>query len=88
MWSNSLKHEVFIDFGLSQIVKGGPGIKYPMTFKGSPNYCSYQMTSLMISPVGGYVDIYYNDVYCLNETIRVITISSFEPLELDGLSFS
>ena len=40
MWSPHFKREVFIDFGLSEILEEGQGFKYPIKFKGSLNYCS------------------------------------------------
>ncbi len=65
MWSNHFKREVFIDFGLSDILDGGPGFKYLVEFKGSPNYCLSEMTSLMNSQSKNYIDVYYNDVHSL-----------------------
>jgi serine/threonine protein kinase len=65
MWSNHFKREVFIDFGLSEIIEGGPGFKYLVEFKGSPNYCMPEMSFLMIHQLKRYIDVYYNDVHCL-----------------------
>ena len=30
MWSDYFKGEIFIDFGLSEIINGEPGFKYPV----------------------------------------------------------
>ena len=47
MWSDHLKREIFIDFGLSEIINGGPGLKYLIDFRGSPNYCLPEMKELL-----------------------------------------
>lgn len=65
MWSDHFKREVFIDFGLSEIIDGGPGFKYLVDFRGSPNYCLPEMTELLSYLSKKYIDVYYNDVHCL-----------------------
>ena len=70
MWSNHFKREVYIDFGLSQVFDGEPGFRYMVNFKGSPKFCSPEMSALLFNDQIGKVDIYYNDVFCLGATIN------------------
>lgn len=72
MWSNHLKREVFIDYGLSDIVPIDAGLKYFTNFRGSPNYCSSEMSALVSSETKMLVDIHYNDVHCLEQTFRFL----------------
>ena len=46
------------------------GFKYSVSFRGTPNFASPEMASLFFKDEKDYVDIYYNDVFCLVESIK------------------
>lgn len=63
-----------IDFGMSEL-KGFPqGYMELEKFKGTYHYCSEEMKNLFYD--GGnkreYVDVYYNDCFCLKKTFEII----------------
>jgi serine/threonine protein kinase len=66
--SGELDEPVFIDFGLSEIVKEDCGLKSFCAFRGTPNYCSPEMMEILgMGPA--VVDLYYNDACGLEITI-------------------
>ena len=69
MFSPSLKRLVFIDFGLSELVKENPGTKSWTLFSGSLNYCSKEMKSCFNKKTSNQVDLYYNDLCALEGSI-------------------
>ena len=69
MWSPSQNKIVFIDFGFCTFLKETVGQKVMTTFRGSINYCSKEMTLCCSQKKARKVDLYYNDLVCLNNTI-------------------
>lgn len=69
VWSESLQRAVFIDFGFSEVIREPRGLKSRCCFKGTPNYASPPMLTLMTEHVG-HIDLYYNDAYALNLVMR------------------
>lgn len=65
MFSPTFNKYVFVDFGLSKIIKNPIGFETLTVFSGTLKYSSSQMrkTYLCQSPL--YVDLYYNDAICL-----------------------
>ena len=63
MWSPSLKKNVFIDFGLSTVVKEKPGQKTYTGFCGTFEHSYSEMKTLLIESTKGYVDLFYNDLF-------------------------
>jgi serine/threonine protein kinase len=69
VFSAKLGKAVFIDFGLSEIIKEERGFKTFCSFRGTPNYCTSEMISLMGKSYGD-VDLYYNDAYGLEAAVN------------------
>ncbi len=67
MFSPFFNKLVFIDFGLSQLIKEERGFKTLTFFCGTPKYVHSEMLCLLsIDEILGYVDLYYNDLVCLS----------------------
>lgn len=68
---------VFIDFGMSRIVKEEFGFKSLTKYRGTLSHCGDEMTNLFEKNTSDihYVDLYYNDMIGLKKT--------FENLRLD-----
>ncbi len=58
MWSPSFQKLVFIDFGLSEIVKERPGEKTLTSYVGSYSYCSPEMQKCFVLQKSRHVDLY------------------------------
>ena len=69
-WSDYYKKYVFIDFGLSSIKNSGPGVKTMTNFKVTYLYCSQDMRKLFMLRGTGLVDLYFNDVYELDQIVK------------------
>jgi serine/threonine protein kinase len=65
--SEELGEPLFIDFGLSEIIKESCGFKTLCAFRGTPNYCSPEMIGI-IGKGAAFVDLYYNDACGLQIT--------------------
>jgi serine/threonine protein kinase len=74
MFSPSRKELVFIDFGLSAILKEGIGTKTKTTFVGTINYCSPEMKKLFHpkESLRMLIDLYHNDVCSLEISLAEI----------------
>lgn len=72
MLSETHKKVIFIDFGLSRLIKEEVGYKSLTTFVGSINFCSEEMGRLMITKDARRIDFYYNDLMCLMGSLRSI----------------
>ena len=70
MFSKHFNKAVFIDFGLSEITNAPIGSEKLVSFKGTPDYCCPEMATAFSSDEKQFVDLYYNDVYCLLKSIR------------------
>lgn len=68
-FSPAFNRAVFIDFGLSEIVREAKGEKTETRFKGSMAYCSEAMKKCLT--VGrAEVDLYENDEVCLENSLN------------------
>ena len=70
MWSPSLKKNVFIDFGLSRVVKEKPGQKTHTGFCGTFEHSYSEMKTLLIESKKGYVDLFYNDLFGVKSSLN------------------
>lgn len=70
MFSTLRKKTVFIDFGLSDMIKQSCGNKTFTNFIGTAPYVSKEMLQLLsIDSTGSFVDLYYNDLIGLEKSI-------------------
>lgn len=60
---------VFIDFGLSRIAREGLGAKARSQFVGSLQFCSPEMREAYFSAGERQLDLYFNDLHCLRQTL-------------------
>jgi serine/threonine protein kinase len=65
MLSPTYNRHVFIDFGLSQLIPEKVGFESLTNFAGCISYCSTDMAKILCSQKAEYVDLFYNDLYCL-----------------------
>lgn len=72
MWSPAHQKHVFIDFGLSMFLLESLGEKNLTAYFGTYEYSSGEMKKILESENIGYVDLYYNDLYGLEHSIRRI----------------
>ena len=70
MFSRHFNKIIFIDFGLSEITNAVIGCKKLVSFKGTLDYCCPEMATIFSLDEKQFVDLYYNDVYCLLKSIR------------------
>ena len=70
MFSPSLKKFVFVDFGVSRIIKEEKGEKTMSGCFGTPQYWSEDMLILNMTNKEGEVDLYKNDEHCLTVTLE------------------
>jgi len=56
---------VFIDFGLSRFIEESQGERTFTNYVGSINYWSPEMHQSFVSKRKIKVDLFYNDLYCL-----------------------
>jgi serine/threonine protein kinase len=71
-FSLSYNSYVFIDFGLSRMVKEDIGSKTESPFVGSFNFCCDEMLELFVKNSSGYIDLYYNDAFCLKKSLKAL----------------
>jgi serine/threonine protein kinase len=70
MFSPHFKKPVLIDFGFSEIIKEELGEKTLTNFRGSPAFCSDEMTKLIGSNSRfNFIDAYFNDLHGLSLSI-------------------
>lgn len=69
MLSRTYKKTVFIDFGLSKIVKEVMGFKTVTSFCGSVRLCTNEMMDCFLQKRNLKVDLYYNDLHCLQGSL-------------------
>jgi serine/threonine protein kinase len=70
MYSPTFEKWVFIDFGLSRIVKENINEKSFTGFCGTYEFCSSDMASLFRKDSVGWVNLYLNDVWGLKESLK------------------
>ena len=71
MYSPSNNRLVFIDFGLSRFIKEEIGNRTSTLFVGSVNFCCSDMKKAYTSKKPKKVDLYYNDLFCLEGSISI-----------------
>jgi serine/threonine protein kinase len=71
-FSSTLKEYIFIDFGLSRIIKEQLGSKTFTSFLGSLSYCYDEMVKLYLDETSGFVDLYYNDAFGLDKSLSYL----------------
>lgn len=71
MWSPSYQKNIFIDFGMSKVVKENIGQKSFTSFFGTYNFCSEDMKKLLIDNSSGYADLYFNDIFALKKVFEM-----------------
>jgi len=81
MFSGFYGKPVLIDFGLSRIISEKLGQLTMTTFVGNLNFCSEQMTECFIYDKILSLDLYYNDLYSIMQSIEVL--KRFVPNEDD-----
>jgi hypothetical protein len=71
MYSHKYEKFVMIDFGMSELKNFPQKYLELEKFKGTYHYCSEEMKSLFFADrkMRGYVDVYYNDCYCLKKSL-------------------
>ncbi len=74
MFSPFHQRMVFIDFGLSKLIAEKIGFKRITDFRGSLNYCSEEMKNCFVKDASMPVDLYYNDLCCLNKSVEEIKL--------------
>lgn len=72
MYSPHFKKIVFVDFGFSEIVQESFGYKTRISFRGSPAYCSDEMSRLLGHDNIADIDLYYNDMHGLQVSLNCI----------------
>jgi serine/threonine protein kinase len=60
---------VFIDFGLSRMVREDLGEKSKSQFVGSLQFCSPEMQEAYFCSEERHLDLYFNDLHCLRQTL-------------------
>lgn len=68
---------MFIDFGMSRMVKEQIGFKSATKYRGTLHYCGDEMVSLLDkSPNGSnHIDLYFNDMFGLIKTFENLRFS-------------
>ncbi len=77
-WSPKFKKFVFLDFGFSKFIREQIGLKTVSHFQGTYNYCSDEMKKLYTLKKCASVDLYYNDLHCLQKTNSMIQAIRFD----------
>lgn len=70
VWSRERKRALFIDFGLSKMLKEKVGYLSYASFLGTFQYCSEEMKKLYYLKHRKYIDLYYNDTVGLSVTLK------------------
>lgn len=76
MLSPTFRKAVFIDFGLSRFIREQISYQSMTKFSGSYNFCSPEMAECFLAKKRMPVDLYYNDLHCLQATIKVLHSTS------------
>lgn len=82
-YSCQKKKCVFLDFGLSRLIREKKGEKTLTCFFGTLNYCSQEMRKCYILQNKSYVDLYENDWEALKKTIEFfkLNVISFKNIQ-------
>ena len=70
MFSEKSNSYLFIDFGLSKIIEEKIGYKTMSNFVGSTSFCSPDMLNCFHTKTKTSIDLYYNDLFSLAESIK------------------
>ena len=71
-WSNKFKKWIFLDFGFARYLDTKIGYKTETNFIGTFNYASKAMKQLYYLQKKGFVDLYYNDLFSLEKSLKNI----------------
>lgn len=77
-WSPRFKKFIFLDFGFSKFLSEPVGHKTVSRFQGTYNYCSEEMKKLFLLKQSAPVDLYYNDLHCLQKTSVMVEAIRFD----------
>ena len=73
MFSPTFKKLIFIDYGFSDLIAEPIGYKTFTGFQGTPNFVSKDMLNLFsVDDKKDYIDLYYNDLVPLQNSIRYL----------------
>lgn len=72
MFSQSYMKNVFIDFGISDILCQNYGEKTLTFFKGTFTFCSDEMKNIFEKSRLSMIDLYKNDVIMLEKTLQLL----------------
>ncbi len=75
-WSPNFKKYVFIDFGLSNILRQTQGQKSYTKFVGTYAFCTREMQKVFSLKESGYIDLYYNDIHGLRKTLENLRLTN------------
>jgi serine/threonine protein kinase len=69
-FSPSLNEPILLDFGFSDVVEDSVGKRTKTAFAGTLGFSSPEMVECYNNRCPSYVDVYYNDVFALSNTIN------------------
>lgn len=69
MFSRAYNKPIFIDYGLSELMEMKIGQKASVYFRGTLELCSAEMIFAFSSKNKEMVDVFYNDLHCLQKSI-------------------
>lgn len=72
-WSPHFQKMVFLDFGFSLPVKEEIGGRTYTRYFGTFDYSIEEFKKAYFLKTEVYVDLYYNDLYCLQKTLRIFS---------------
>ena len=71
-WSYKNEKLVLLDFGMATFTKEEVGYKSFVSFKGTLKYTGEEMKKVYMLKNQGFVDLYYNDLYCTKQSVDEI----------------
>ena len=71
-WSPEFERWVFLDFGFTKFLPESIGEKTYTKFIGTFKYTTEELHQLYYLSESGTVDFYYNDVFGLEKSIKII----------------
>ena len=85
MFRTKTKQLIFIDYDYSKVVQEDVGFKSRSNFSGSAIYCSKEMgRAINYKEIVKYIDLYYNDVHCLEGSLKEISVFLKKVKEIGG----
>lgn len=81
MWSEKYEKNVFVDFGLSKILRESIGEMTFTHFFGTYGFCSEEMKNLFFyEKKFDKIDLYYNDMFALEKSMTLFSDESFKTI--------